>query len=226
MDRKILFGILAATLVAVSLAVMLPGGKAPDAEPKLPWRISLDALGNSRVFGLTLGKSTLADARHLLRDEGKVSLFISKGEAPVLEAYFERMALSGLKADFVFVLEADESQLQGFYERGARIARTTEMTSKVDLAFEDMQQVAQLPIKLINYIPVTNLDEALIRSRFGEPDSQIPEGDSGVMHWIYPAQGLSISLNPEGKEVLQYTNPAAIETLIESIKNNAAQPSS
>ena len=40
------------------------------------------------VFGLTLGQSTLAEARDIFQMEGKVSLFITQSGRPALEASY------------------------------------------------------------------------------------------------------------------------------------------
>ncbi|MBL3588824.1 MAG: hypothetical protein JMN24_03395 [gamma proteobacterium endosymbiont of Lamellibrachia anaximandri] len=221
MEKKIFFWVLSLTLVALALALVLPGGRAPDPNPKLPWDIKVDGTGVSEVFGLKLGSSTLQEARDILQDSGKVSLFVTKAGKPELEAYFERIFLSGLRADFVLVLEGDEETLQQIYDRGRRISRTTEVTRKVEIATEDQFLVATFPIKLINYIPQANLEAELLSSRFGEPLQKIPEAETGVVHWVYPEMGLSIGLNPDGKEVFQYAPPKEIDKLIQRLNESA-----
>ena len=191
-----------------------------DKDPKLPWDIRLDQQGGSEVFGLSLEQSTLNDAKQIFQNEGKVSLFITREGKPSLEAYFERIFLSGLRADFVLVLEAEDHQLQELYDRGSRISRTTEITRKVELTADDELLVGNFPIKLINYIPAADLDNELILERFGEPGERIEERESGVTHWIYPETGLSIGVSPEGKEILQYILPNKIDSLIDVIKQN------
>ncbi len=218
MKRNIFLWVFSLALIALALAIFLPGGRAPDRDPKLPWDIKLDHQGGSEIFGLSLGKSTLNDAKSIFQNDGKVSLFITKNGKPALEAYFERIFLSGLRADFVLVLEAEDQQLQAFYDRGSRISRTTDITRKVDLAGDDKLSVGSFPIKLINYIPAADLDKDLILKRFGEPDQRIEELATGVSHWIYPETGLSIGVNPDGKELLQYILPSKIDILTEAIR--------
>ena len=137
MERKILTWVVSLTLVALALAILLPGGRQADRDPRLPWDIEVDARGNSVVFGLALERSTLDQARRLFGSDGKISLFITRDDRPVLEAFFERVFLSGLRADFVLVLDADEQTLQVLYDRGSRISRTTQTTRKVDLSAAD-----------------------------------------------------------------------------------------
>ncbi|MGD8931383.1 MAG: hypothetical protein PVI52_02345 [Chromatiales bacterium] len=219
MDKKIFFWVLSLSLLGLVLAIMLPG-RHSDLHPKLPWDIKLDGLGGSEIFGLTLDKSTLNEARETFGSEGKISLFVTRDGKPALEAYFERVFLSGLRADIVLVMDADADTLQGFYDRGSRISRTTDITHKIDLASADQAAVGRLPIGSINYIPAANLDDELVLSLFGEPDEKIKETATGVTHWIYPERGLSIGTDPEGKEMLQYVAPRKIDLLIDTIKKD------
>ena len=107
MDRKLLLWIVAGTLIALALALLLPGGRAPEREPRLPWQIETLPDGSARVFGLTLGESSLTDARQVLGADGALTLFRSPEGDISLEAYFERLFISGLKANLVLNLELD-----------------------------------------------------------------------------------------------------------------------
>lgn len=218
MDLKIFSWIASLALVAVLLAIFLPGGPAPDSKPALPWKIEVDQQGNPSVFDLKLGESTLLDARRQFKDWGHTSLFITQNNKPSVEAYFEQIVLSGLRGDIILVLEADEATLTGLYDRGERISRTTEITRKVELTGKDDDLVNSLPIRSITYIPTANLDESLLIERFGVPEKRIAEADTGIVHWIYPRLGLSIGVNRVGKELLQYMSLPALERFTQDLK--------
>ena len=220
MEKKIIFWVVSLSLVAVALAILLPGGRQADPNPKLPWDIQLTPEQTVKVFNLTLGSSTLADAREVFQMHGEVRLFVNQDDKPVLEAYLERVFLSGLRADFVLVLDADEQRLAELYTRGERISRTSDTTREVELDDEDLQLVSNLPIRLINYIPYANLDADLTLSRFGKPTQKLTETETGVIHWIYPKRGVSIGLNPDGKELIQYMQLREIPELIRRIEEN------
>lgn len=220
MEKKIIFWVVSLSLVAVALAILLPGGRQADPNPKLPWEVRLTPAGTVNVFELSLDNSSLQEARRVFQMEGEINLFIGGDGKPALEAYFERVFLSGLRADFVLVLEADETLLQQLYDRGSRISLSSDTTRKVELGSEDRQLVSKLPIHLINYIPYANLDEALVVSRFGKPAQRITETETGITHWIYPDRGVSIGLNPEGKELIQYMPLEEIAPFIGRIESN------
>jgi hypothetical protein len=218
MDRKILLGLLSAVLVVTAIAVLIPGGKPPDSNPKLPWLIETTPSGTTRVFGLTLGESTLQDARAVLEEGGDIQMFVSPQDEYSIEAYFQKLYLSGIRADFIMALEVDQATAKEMLSRGLRIKIQTTGNKKVDLAEEDVALLRDARIKHISYIPAANLDEELIRGRFGEPAYTLPEPEAGAIHWMYPDKGLDIALDPEGKELFQYVSPARFGELEQRLK--------
>jgi hypothetical protein len=213
-DRKLLLWIVAGTLVALALALLLPGGRAPEGEPRLPWQIDTLPDGSTRVFGLTLGQSSLAEARRELETDGVLTLFRAASGEISLEAYFERLFISGLKANLVLNLQLDPAEAQAMYERGQRVSQLGSGTQKVELAALDRERMAAVPIRLITYLPTADLEPELLARLFGEPARRIAEADSGIEHWLYPDKGLDIAINPEGKEVFQYISPARFDELV------------
>jgi len=220
LERHILLIVLAVTLLTLTIALLLPGGRPPDREPLLPWKIGLAPDGSPHVFGLTLGHSTLTDARLQFHSQGTVNLFASPEGMHYLEAYFDRVSLSGLKANLVLSLDLPQPQAKGMLERGLRISQLGSGAKKVDLAPQDLKTVADLPIRLITYLPAAELDEPLIRRRFGEPQQRIPEPDSEIVHWLYPAQGLDIAINPQGPEIFQYLRPVDFDQILEPLERH------
>ncbi len=213
MDRKIALSILAITLIALTAAMLIPGGRAPEQQPRLPWMINIDPQGTLSVFGITLGHSTLREAREQLLSQGKENLFLAPDGRYHIEVYFQRLFLSGLKADLVLTLAVSEESARAMYDRGARISNLGSGTRKVELSDEDRRALTQLPIHTITYIPAADLDAELLASRFGEPARRLSEPESDIVHWLYPERGLDIALNPNGKEVFQYITPREFEKI-------------
>ncbi len=224
MDKKYFLLISGVTLVALVLAIMLPGGRTVEENPRLPWLIELNDMGYVEVFGITIGKSTLADARKQLQQQGKVNLFVSADSKYAVEAYFKRVHLSGLRADMVLALDLDQTAMEQMYDRGLRISQLESGSKKVKLSEPDMATVERAIVEHITYIPATDLDEALVLSRFGEPERRINE-PSRISHWLYPSKGLDIAMNPEGKEVFQYLPPANFNRVLEPLLELSSQAS-
>jgi hypothetical protein len=178
-----------------------------------PWEVSRDAAGNTRVFDLTVGKSTLADARALLGEEGKINLFENPDGSRTVEAYFDNIFLSNLKADWIITLDLPEDRLAALYERGLRISKAGSGSRKVKLDPADVAQLADTPIRILTYLPWKSLEPRDIAGRFGEPAEQRTE-ESGVVHWLYPARGMDIARDKDGGVVIQYLNPADFERAV------------
>ena len=220
MERKIFLSVFIGALIAVALAILLPGGRTLDEHPRLPWLIQVDEKGHSTVFGLTLGRSSLAEAQEAFQEQGKTNLFISPNQGFYFETYFKGLYLDGIRADMVFSLEVDEAIAPELYDRGLRISQLGDGTRKVELAQPDLDLLGRAQVVHITYIPGTNLEPDLIAARFGEPARRIVEV-SGITHWLYPDRGLDIAVNPDGKEIFQYVIPSRFSELLEPLE---AQP--
>lgn len=212
MGRHTFLLVLAFTLIALAAALLLPE-RSVDKPDKLPWQIELLDGGNTRVFGIELGNTTLGEVEVLIREPAEVSLF-DRGEGKrVVEAYFDNVDFSGLRARMVMVMDLSQEELEAMFGRGVRIATMGSGTRKVTLSDDDMSKVRGTPVGAITYIPRVNLDAAIIEKRFGVPVQRIQEKEGEIEHWLYPEKGLDIALDPEGKEVLQYVSPDRFETL-------------
>jgi hypothetical protein len=216
MDRKILLGLLSAVFVVLVVAILIPGGRQADTEPRLPWQIRINASGHASVFGLTLGESPLREAQQIFKEFGEVNLFQAKDGSQYIEAYFKRIYLSGIRADLILALDIDTTTTNAMYERGIRQELLETGNRKITLADADLRELSSATIGHLTYIPAADLDTDLIRKRFGEPTRIITE-KSGIIHWLYPGKGLDIAINPEGKEMIQYVNPGEFSAILEPL---------
>lgn len=216
MDKKIILSVLGLALAALIILFFATSGRKPNPNPLLPWDVKIQPNGTTKVLGLTLGQSTMDDARKVLHDSGEINIFISKEAGMTLEGYFNRLFVSGLKADFVLSLSMDAKTLDAMFRRGTRISQLDRGVKKVDLSSEDMATAATAVIQRITYLPATDLDGELIGRLFGKPSSVLKE-DSGIEHWLYPKIGLDVALNPDGKEVFQYVMPSSFDEVVKPL---------
>ncbi len=220
MKKKITLGILLVgiSVATVSLLTPVPVDKEKrqdrPAAQFLPWQIEPTAKGSIRVFGLTLGESTLQDAETLFHGGAKVSLFVGADGQHKIEAYFDKVILGGFSAQLVMVMALSQQQQAAMFERGARVSNLGDGRKKVTLSGEDLQAVFATPIASIAYLTRARLDDELLRKRFGEPTQRIREGESNTTHWLYPKLGLDAALNDEGRAVLQYVSPKTFSELV------------
>jgi hypothetical protein len=180
--------------------------------------VSVDSQAHTQVFGLTLGRSTLADVRALFREEGETSLFRSEPGQYAVESYFQQIYLSRLRADFVITLDAPQETLADMYEHGLRVSKLPSGSKRIKLDPVDIGTLAQAPIRHITYLPQSKLPEDLLEHRFGTPAERITEAETGVVHWIYPDKGFDLARDPKGKVVIQYVNPADLPGLVQALR--------
>lgn len=217
MERKILIPLIAAIILVLAAAILLPGGRKVDEHPRLPWMVEVDTDGTLKVFDISLGRTTLAETRNILKDDGETSLFRNAEGKLSLETFFPQVYLSGIRAELVAACQVEPQVLAQMFERGVRVNTMGNGVKKITLADADLAQAALLPVESITYLPKARLDAELLTQRFGPPERRITES-SGVVHWIYPKKGLDLALNPEGKVVMQYVNPGRFQTILEPLE--------
>lgn len=212
MGRHVFLSVLIVSILAVVIGILLPG-QPVEQRVNLPWQVESTTDGTSRVFGLVLGKSTLQDAQQVFQEEAELSMFSSDDGKRVVEGFFNRLTLSGLRAKMVVALDYSEQELTGIFDRGVRISTMGTGKRKVSLSGEDKSDALLTPIASITYLPKINLDAELVERRFGLPMERIKEKKTDIEHWLYPEKGLDIALSDEQKDVLQYTLPSRFESL-------------
>lgn len=215
MDRKIIMGVVAFAILALAVGLMIPSTNTPSTQ-LFPWQIEQTSEGKTRVFGITLGVSSLQQAEQLFHADAEISMFepADKSRPRIIEAYFDKVNPGGLSAKVVAVIDIAPEQLQRFYERGSRINTQGDGSRRVTLNSEDVAQVRAAPIASLTYLPGIRLDTSLIENRFGKPANVITETETNTRHWLYPDKGLDVALDEQGHSVLQYAPPENFEQLL------------
>jgi len=219
MERYTFLSVLAITILALIIAIFIPG-KHSEKPTHLPWQIEKTPDGNTRVFGIELGRTTLGEVESIVKMESEVSLFAKENGEQVVEAYFDNVDFSGLRARMVIVMGLEPAELSAMFERGARIANMGGGMRKVTLSDADLLKVGNTPVAVITYIPRINLDEAMIEKRFGKPAHRIAEKEGAIVHMLYPEKGVDIAMDPEGKEVFQYVAPAQFDSVLKPLQES------
>jgi hypothetical protein len=221
MTRTVVRVVVIAALLTGLLLLIQPPGR-DRGEPLLPWQVSPDGRGGSSVFGIVLGETPLGAAEQRLGGNATLTLFESASGGLALEAFLQKRVLRGLKADFVLGVDLPRDVLGGMHLNGLRIAKGRDATRRVTLAPEDAATARAAPVKSITYLPMVDLDAAVIERRFGAPAEVVTDND-GITHWLYPELGLDIAVNDDGKDVLQYVAPRDFERLTTPLRTTANQ---
>jgi len=214
MARKIYWGIAIAALLVMGVAFYQ--GDQPVEKFDLPWHIGHPNADTIEVFGVTLGKTNTDEAEQHFKEEAKPILFKSHSGQLVAEIFFEQVNLAGLKARIVLSIKAPDSELQAMFDRGLRM-NVTESGKEITLTPEDAAKLFMMPISSLTYMPLVRLEDAVFSKRFGQPELRIREKKSGVVHWLYPQNGLDIALGGEEKPLLQYVPPRDFDKLVDPL---------
>jgi len=177
-----------------------------------PWQITLRSDGKTRVFGITLSESTLNDAVALLGYDFKLGLFETPDQPLSLEAYFNEVTLGGISGKFVLTLEATQEEMAALLQKAIKRKLLESGARRYSMTADTNNALAQKRITSLSYVPYINLDEEIVRKRFGEPVKRIIV-DKQRQHLLYPELGLDLLLDEDGKELLQYVAPARFEQL-------------
>ncbi|MDR2637862.1 MAG: hypothetical protein LBB55_05940 [Zoogloeaceae bacterium] len=214
---KYLFAFLS-FLALVALLFTLPlFFSSPDVETSsaenLPWDIAIDPPGESVVFGLTPGKSTLAEAEARF-GEMELGVIIAKdvpadreAKDAALEGYYNQLTLGYVQGRLILTVEVPEETLVAMLKRTVKGEYMGSGSRKFTLHPDDVRLARTFPLAAITLIPSASLDEEIVRQRFGEPAAIVPAGET-LRHYLYPEKGLDVVIDAKGKEILQYVAPA------------------
>lgn len=211
MDKRIFLSVIALAVVSTSVLLLVPE-PAKQTTDTLPWSITHPAPGMSRVFGITLGQSSLNELERVFKEQAEVSLFKTSDGKMLVEAFFDELNLNGLKAKFVLTIAVPREELEGIFNRGLRM-NSTPSGKRITLTPDDLARVRDAPVASLTYLPSARLEEAIFTKRFGVPAQRIRETQSGAVHWLYPQHGLDVTLGGEEKPLLQYVSPGDFELL-------------
>jgi hypothetical protein len=218
---------LVVSLLLLSVIVfMLMREPAPDAAGKdqrivkdLPWIIQTDTQGGSRVLGLNIGKSTVRQAADKFASEVEIGVFLDPDKTLSLEAYFDRVTLSGLLARVALELEAEQQELHEMALQSIEKKAMPSNAWQFRLPNEVKEQLMSRRFISLSYMPKVSIESDILRKRFGEPGSVIEVDDANQL-WLYPEKGLVINVMKDGKPLFQYVRPDEFQRLKQAVSSN------
>jgi len=217
MKRNIIIVLLLSALALYQYYQVEIQSGSTQAIEGLPWQIELLPQGKSKVFGLILGQSTLADAFAILGQDHELAIISMLDEQGSLEAYYPRYLAGVITGKLILAAQIDDAQLLSMRKRADGIDYTGSGAKKFRLHPDDIATAESRPIATITFIPTTNFNHEIILMRFGKPDQLIQSNDN-TAHYLYSERGLDIIHNLKGKEVLQYVAPSQFNRLSDALK--------
>ncbi len=195
---------------------IVPHNDTTSTVPKgddAPWGVRALKGGKSRVFGLTLGEAHLDEAMARFGQEPQLALFNTPGKGMTLEVFYGEVTLGGLSGRIILSLAASPQTLAAMRERASGKQSTDSGATRYALSAQDMRAARMLPIASLTYIPYAEFSAAIVTRRFGAPSERLRTRD-GLQHWLYPALGLDVALDPAGHDVFQYVAPMVFARLL------------
>jgi len=176
----------------------------PDNQA-MPWQSYINDQGKTVVFGLTMGKSTLAESMRLFGTEVKASLFEDIDQKKTLEVFFSSTKVGGISAKVILNLALTNQQFDYLNNniKESEVMPTGNKKTSFNKAGE--ASMFALPIESLTFIPSADLLPDTITGLFKQPES-VNLIESGVEYWRYPGKGLRIIVDQENKEILEFYN--------------------
>ena len=224
------------SLLIIALIVIAVGtlniylGPGPEntqerVKNNLPWQIEITPEGNTRVFEVEVGKTTVEAATKHWRVHPEIALFKQPDGSLRLESYLGKITLPPFDARIILKLDADQATLEQFEANSTSIDPTPSGSYQLRLSGNDFEKALQMPIRELSYSPAVDTDTPMLAKRFDKPDNII-QIDENSSYWLYPQRGLVMLINNEDKEVFHYFPPRDYEDVINSIellKQNKAE---
>lgn len=194
----------------------------------LPWQVQSLPGGASKVMGLTLAPSgstpmasTLADAQQQWGEAMQIAIIAAPGEDGLLEAFVDPASAGFITGKAVITAQLSRTEIRAMRERAIKSEFMESTTRKYTLTPADLQIALKAPITALSFIPQANLDADTVVARFGTPSERV-RSNGHLEHFLYPAKGLDLALDSEGKELLQYVAPAEFDKLRQPLMKPAA----
>jgi len=145
-------------LVGAFMSLKPAGQNAAKQVQGLPWQIEVLAEGRSRVFGITLGRDTLGQAREQLGPDMELAIIGTDGTDSNLEMYYDRYTAGVFSGKLILSAELPAERLTQMMEHSIKKDYLKTGARKIRLHPDDLPDAWQAPLTAITFIPTVNLD--------------------------------------------------------------------
>jgi len=177
----------------------------PDNQA-MPWQSYVNDQGETVVFDLTIGKSTLADAMRLFGTEVEASLFEEDNNKRDLEVFFSSTKVGGISAKVILNLDLNNQQF-AFLNNNIKKTEVLSIDAK-KISFNQAGESSMFALTIIalTFIPRADLSADTLIGLFKKP-ARVDLVEPGIEYWYYPSKGLRIIVDTENKEILEFYTP-------------------
>ncbi|MCS5592745.1 MAG: hypothetical protein NZ775_09505 [Gammaproteobacteria bacterium] len=208
-ESRIVLIILLITLVIYGVFYLSTRDVEIPDNQAMPWQSYVNDQGNTVVFDLTMGESTLADSMRLFGSEVEASLFEDKNQnqdqEQTLEVFFSSTKVGGISAKVILNLALNNQQ----FDYLSNNVKETEVmpTGNKKTIFNQAGESSMfgLRVSALTFIPSADLSPDTLLGSFKKP-ARVEPLELGVEYWYYPDKGLRIIVDAKGKEILEFYN--------------------
>lgn len=222
----ILIPVIAAVLV---LLVELYSSSKKNIEKSvdLPWKVEISPTNTTRVFGVDIGKTTLKEMMLSLHKIAEVSLFENSNEEYTIEAYFGKMRLGIFDAKIIAELDVSELKMKRILTQLDKSKKKATPSGRWEYELDEglLQEVNDMRIWRLVYLPIAEYDDEIISKQFGKPQNKKRIDDQST-HWFYPEKGVIIIDNNQENDVFHYVSPDDFSRLKKMLTQELGQPKS
>jgi len=206
------------TIIVAAFLYLKPAGDYSSQTIKgLPWQIELLPDGTSKVFGVTIGQSTLGEAHEQLGDDMELAIIVVAADDIGLEMFYSRYTAGVFPGKLILAADIMPDALEQLLDRAVKADFLESGARKFRLNPDDLPLAYQAVVKSITFIPGINLDQQAALKHFGTPAETIRRSEQ-VDHLLYPGKGLDLIINKGGKDILQYVAPHAFSELRDPLR--------
>lgn len=190
-------------MIGTALMIMVMGDKQSSSDLNTtPWEINIHNNGNIRVFGITLGKTTIQDANQILANFPETRVIKDTPQGRIVAVYDE-LNIGGFIASIELNYALDTTTL-------IKLTRNTTILAEKNYGLLDKEVEMKLLSTVINgliYRPNIDYDIDTILQRFGQPDSEVKLTDT-ITRMNYPDLGLEIMIDTRAPDQFIYSQLA------------------
>ena len=199
-------------MIGVAMIIAVIGQDQPVNDlDYLPWEVNRLDNGSIRVFGLTLGKSTIQEANQIYASFATTRLqditSANDTHSHQLIAIYDELSIGGINTKIHLGYQLDSKKVADIYntlpqKNNTNINDTEAMLYPLDIKTE--RSLLNTPVSSITYIPSIDFGEDVIRQRFGQAAEELKINDMKQL-WFYPELGLQIYIHADKPDRFVYS---------------------
>ena len=205
MKERYIFLLTLLVALVIFLGVYVTTRDLPVTQQQsLPWESLQNQKGQTVVFGLTMGETTLEEAMRVFGNEVEVSLFENTDKTFDVEVYVPSTRIGGFSARVILKLMVDQNHLRRLKENIDQTEQLPTGNKQHKLKESSKLSLLQAKLESLSFIPHSDLTNEILLQRFGKASSV--DKIQGIEYWHYPHKGLRVVIDSEGNDILEFFN--------------------